>query len=93
MSPRYEGKPSSRHALAGVLDQIAIIEALLHSSRGETRTEVTQLAARYAESAAWLYEDISDMARARYWTGRAMEWAHEAGDPLMLAWTLFRRSQ
>jgi tetratricopeptide (TPR) repeat protein len=22
-----------------------------------------------------------------------MEWAHEAGDPLMLAWTLFRRSQ
>lgn len=82
-----------RHALAGVLDQIAIMEALLHSSRDKTRSEVTQLAARYAESAAWLHEDVGDMARARYWTGRAMEWAHEAGDPLMLAWTLFRRSQ
>ncbi|MGH3936417.1 MAG: helix-turn-helix domain-containing protein [Pseudonocardiaceae bacterium] len=82
-----------RHALAGVLDQIAIMEALLHSTRDKTRTEVILLAARYAESAAWLHEDIGDMARARYWTGRAMEWAHEAGDPLMLAWTLFRRSQ
>ncbi|MGH3975326.1 MAG: helix-turn-helix domain-containing protein, partial [Pseudonocardiaceae bacterium] len=82
-----------RHALAGVLDQIAILEALLHSARDKTRTDVTRLAARYAESAAWLHEDVGDMARARYWTGRAMEWAHEAGDPLMLAWTLFRRSQ
>ncbi|MGH3998004.1 MAG: helix-turn-helix domain-containing protein [Pseudonocardiaceae bacterium] len=82
-----------RHALAGVLDQIAILEALLHSARDKTRTDVTRLAARYAESAAWLHEDVGDMARARYWTGRAMEWAHEAGDPLKLAWTLFRRSQ
>ncbi len=82
-----------RYALAGVLDQIAIIEALLRPTRDKTRTEVTQLAARYAESAAWLHEDVGDMARARYWTGRAMEWAQEAGDPLMLAWTLFRRSQ
>lgn len=82
-----------RGALAGVLDQIAIIDALLHSTRNRTRTDIAQLAAQYAESAAWLHEDIGDMTRARYWTGRAMEWAHEAGDPLMLSWTLFRRSQ
>ncbi|MGH8164805.1 MAG: hypothetical protein ACREP1_10780, partial [Rhodanobacteraceae bacterium] len=44
-----------RHALAGVLDQIAIIETLLPSTRDGVRTDVAQLAARYAESAAWLY--------------------------------------
>lgn len=82
-----------RHALTGVLDQIAIIEALLRSTRDQTRAEVAQLAAQYAESAAWLHEDAGDLARARFWTGRAMEWAHEADDPLMLAWALFRRSQ
>lgn len=82
-----------RCALAGVLGQIAIIEALLHSTRNRTRIDIVQLAAQYAESAAWLHEDVGDLIRARYWTGRAMEWAHEAGDPLMLAWVLFRRSQ
>lgn len=82
-----------RYALAGVLDQIAIIDTLMRTTRDTTRTEVARLAAQYAESAAWLYEDAHDLAAARYWTGRAMEWAHEADDRLMLAWTLFRRSQ
>ncbi len=82
-----------RYTLAGVLDQIAIVDALMRTTRDTTRTEVTRLAARYAESAAWLYEDVHDSAGARYWTGRAMEWALEADDPLMLAWTFFRRSQ
>lgn len=82
-----------RYALAGVLDQIAIIDALMRTTRDTTRIGVARLAAQYAESAAWLYEDVYDSAGARYWTGRAMEWAHEADDPLMLAWTLFRRSQ
>lgn len=82
-----------RHAVRGVVDQIAVIEELLRVTRDVTRREVAQLAAQYAESAAWLHEDAGDLPRARYWTGRAIEWAHEAQDPLMLAWTLFRRSQ
>ncbi len=82
-----------RYALAGVLDQITIVDALMRTTRDTTRTEVARLAAQYAESAAWLYEDSHDLTGARYWTGRAMEWALEADDPLMLAWTLFRRSQ
>jgi hypothetical protein len=82
-----------RYALAGVLTQVAIVEGLLSSLRDDPRREAVRLGAQYAESAAWLYEDSGNLARARYWTSRAMEWAYEAGDVRMLAWTVFRRSQ
>jgi transcriptional regulator with XRE-family HTH domain len=82
-----------RFALPGVLDQIAIIEELLPMTSGAHRRELVALAATYAESAAWLNEDAGQMPAAAHWVGRAMEWAHEAGDGRLLAWTLFRRSQ
>jgi transcriptional regulator with XRE-family HTH domain len=82
-----------RCALAGVHTQLAVTEALLRVARPPARQRVLLLAARYAESAAWLHEDSADMAAARFWTGRAMEWAVEADDRPMVAWTLFRRSQ
>lgn len=74
-------------------DHIAVIEELLPATTGSRRVELVTLAAAYAESAAWLHEDAGQMPTATYWVGRAMEWAHEAGDELLLAWTLFRRSQ
>ena len=82
-----------RFALAGVLNQVAIMEALMSALRDAPRLEAVRLGAQYAESAAWLYEDSGDLAQARYWTSRAMEWAYEADDRSMLAWTVFRRSQ
>jgi hypothetical protein len=82
-----------RFALAGVLNQITVVEALRSVLRDEQRLEVVRLGAQYAESAAWLYEDAANMAKARYWTSRAMEWAYEGDDDRMLAWTIFRRSQ
>jgi tetratricopeptide (TPR) repeat protein len=82
-----------RFALAGVLNQIGVVEALLAALRDSARLEAVGLGAQYAESAAWLYEDSGNLAQARYWTSRAMEWAYEAGDKSMLAWTVFRRAQ
>lgn len=82
-----------RFALAGVLNQISVVEALRSVLRNEQRLEVIRLGAQYAESAAWLYEDAGNMAQSRYWTSRAMEWAYEGDDERMLAWTIFRRSQ
>ena len=82
-----------RHALGGVENHLAVLEALLRVVRAPLRPRVVSLAARYAESAAWLHEDAGDLAAARYWTGRAMEWAVEGDDRPMVAWTLFRRSQ
>ena len=82
-----------RFALPGVLTQIETIELVLPTLRGAARRDAVQLAAQYAESAAWLYEDSDHMVAAHHWVGRAMEWAYEAGDASMVAWTIFRRSQ
>jgi tetratricopeptide (TPR) repeat protein len=82
-----------RHALSGVRGQLGVIEALLRTARPPARHQVLQLAARYAESAAWLHEDSGDLTGSRYWTGRSMEWALEAGDRLMMSWVLYRRGE
>jgi len=82
-----------RYALAGVRGQLGLIEALLRTARPPARHQVLQLAARYAESAAWLHEDSGDLPGARYWTGRSMEWALETGERLMMSWVLYRRGE
>ncbi|WP_247614958.1 hypothetical protein [Streptomyces tagetis] len=82
-----------RHALTSVRQQLSILESLLEYTRGTQRSELLRLAAQYAESAAWLYEDSADMPNATRWTSQAMEWATESGDQPMLTWTLFRKSQ
>jgi tetratricopeptide (TPR) repeat protein len=82
-----------RHALSGVRVQLGLIEDLLRSVRTPWRANVLQLGARYAESAAWLHEDSGDLPASRYWTGRSMEWALEAGDRPMMSWALYRRGE
>jgi tetratricopeptide (TPR) repeat protein len=82
-----------RFALTGVLNQLLVVEALLTQVRVQHRDAVLRLAAGYAESAAWLYEDSGDLARSGQWTDRAMAWAYEADDHVMVAWAMFRRSQ
>jgi tetratricopeptide (TPR) repeat protein len=82
-----------RHALASVQQQISILDSLLKHARGVQRHEVLTLASKYAESAAWLYEDSANLGRAENWTRQALEWATEAGDQAMVSWAMFRRSQ
>ncbi|GAB3474156.1 helix-turn-helix domain-containing protein [Amycolatopsis cihanbeyliensis] len=82
-----------RFALTAVHGHLTVIEDLLPAAAGWQRLELVKLAATYAESLAWLHEDAGQQHAATHWVGRAMEWAHEAGDDLLLAWTLFRRSQ
>lgn len=81
-----------RHALASVRQQLAVVGDLLSKTRGDAQRNVVRLAAQYAESASWLHEDEGELAQARQLIGHAMEWAQEADDRAMLAWTLFRRS-
>ena len=82
-----------RHALSGVLGQLETINELLATAGTAGRPQLVRLAAQYAESASWLYEDSGGAADARHWSGRALEWSIEADDPLMTSWVLFRRSQ
>lgn len=89
---RVDNLLGPRYALNAVKDQLAVVEDLLPVA-GTRYDEVVALAAKYAESAAWLYEDAGQMPSAVQWVQRAMEWAIEASDQLLLAWTIFRRSQ
>ena len=84
-----------RAALQGVRDQLRIINELLEltSANAPMRSDLLALAARYAESASWLYEDSGELAQAHTWSGRAIQWAYEAEDGPMLAWAYFRKSQ
>lgn len=82
-----------RHALGSVTADLGVINALLRAVRPPIRQSVLSLGARYAESASWLYEDSADMAGARHWARRALEWALEGNDRLMVSWALFRSSQ
>lgn len=82
-----------RYAIGGVLQQLTVVEALLRATRAGMRRQVLRLGAQYAESAAWLYEESAAPALARAWTDRAMQWAYEADDQVMTAWTMYRRSQ
>ncbi|MGM1058457.1 helix-turn-helix transcriptional regulator [Saccharothrix sp. Mg75] len=82
-----------RFAITSVREHIDLINEIAATVRGVPRREVVGLAARYAESAAWLYEDAGEAALALHWTDRAMEWSYESGQRTMPAWTLFRRSQ
>ncbi|MEU4574606.1 hypothetical protein [Nonomuraea sp. NPDC023979] len=82
-----------RHTIPAVCEQIAVLEQLLVPARGDDRVDVLRLAARYAESAAWLFEDAGDADQAGHWTDRAATWAYEVGDNQLIAWTMFRRSQ
>jgi hypothetical protein len=82
-----------RYAIGGVLQQLTVVEALLKATRTGLRRQVLRVGAQYAESAAWLSEEAAASAPARAWTERAMNWAYEADDPVMIAWTMYRRSQ
>lgn len=82
-----------RHTVPAVCEQITVLEDLLVPARGQDRVQVLNLAARYAESAAWLYEDAGEVEQAGRWTDRASMWAYEIGDDEMIAWTMFRGSQ
>ncbi|MEU5874183.1 helix-turn-helix transcriptional regulator [Glycomyces sp. NPDC047369] len=80
-------------ALTSVSQQLSIIYGLLEHTREQQRFELLTLAAKYAESAAWLHEDTANLAQAETWTRQALEWATEAGDLAMVSWAMFRRSQ
>ena len=81
------------HALEPVRQQIALIESLLRHGGSGSPAPLLRLGAQFAESMAWLYEDLGDNVNAAAWTSRALEWAHAADDGALVAWALFRRSQ
>lgn len=82
-----------QNALVGVRTQLTLIEGLLNDDDGDSQEATVAVAAQYAESAAWLYQELGQAGEASRWAGQALVWAHQLGHMPMVAWSLYRRSQ
>ncbi|WP_416876097.1 tetratricopeptide repeat protein [Kitasatospora sp. SC0581] len=82
----------SRHALDPVTRHVRLLDRLQQIAGGRARDELLTIGARTAEFLGWLNQDLGDFDRALFWSDRAMEWAQEAGDDVMAAYVLFRKS-
>ncbi|MFE0022363.1 helix-turn-helix domain-containing protein [Amycolatopsis sp. NPDC059021] len=76
-----------------VLDQIETIQHLREGSSRADQRALLQVQTKYAEFAGWLLQDVGDHGKAQYWTDRALEWSHRAGDPELTVYVLARKSQ
>jgi len=78
--------------LATVPEHLSLITELLAVVKGDMRTSMLNLGARYGEFASWLYQDRGKPRDAAYWADRAIEWAQQANNPLMVSYVLTRKS-
>ncbi|MEU3325788.1 MULTISPECIES: helix-turn-helix domain-containing protein [Streptomyces] len=78
--------------VAPVQSQMPLIEAMCREAYGPLREEVLRVGTRYAEFLGWLYQDTGHVQEATRWTRLAMEYAHELGDPTLIAYVFQRRS-
>jgi transcriptional regulator with XRE-family HTH domain len=82
----------SQVVLPTIPRHLATIQQLLAEATGTDRVEVLGVAARWAEFAAWLYQDAGHGQAGAGWASRALAWAEEADDQVMVAYTLARQA-
>ncbi|MFF2116271.1 hypothetical protein ACFVXH_03005 [Kitasatospora sp. NPDC058184] len=82
----------SRHALDAVTQHVHLLDRLQQATGGRARDDLLTIGTRTAEFLGWLNQDLGDFDQALFWSDRAMEWAQEAGDDVMAAYVLFRKS-
>jgi len=82
-----------RHLIPLVREQVTTIAQLRHGRTGTDSRDLLCMQAQYAETLAWLYQDMTLFRDAQYWLDRALEWAHMADDRVWAAFTLARKSQ
>jgi tetratricopeptide (TPR) repeat protein len=81
------------HQVLGTVGgHLDLVQQLLPNLAGARRVRLLQVGARYAEFASWLNQDSGDARAATHWADRAMEWAQEAGNPLMVSYVLVRKA-
>ncbi|MBF6046389.1 helix-turn-helix domain-containing protein [Streptomyces sp. NRRL B-1677] len=82
-----------RALIPKVQEQINAITALRDGKRGADRRRLLQVQTQFAELAGWFHQDAGDHRAAQYWTDRALQWSHMAGDPDLTVYILARKSQ
>lgn len=89
---RTDNLVGPRSLLVAVTAQLTLIEQLWKAAPDPVRSHLFEVGARYAEFAGWLHQDAGDAAAAARWTLHALELAHAAGMPGLVAYVLMRRS-
>ncbi|CAM5540441.1 helix-turn-helix domain-containing protein [Streptomyces abikoensis] len=82
-----------RQLIPKVQEQINLITALREGKRGADRRNLLQVQTQFAELCGWFHQDAGDHRAAQYWTDRALQWSHMAGDPDLTVFILARKSQ
>jgi transcriptional regulator with XRE-family HTH domain len=80
------------HVLGTVGGHLDLVQQLLPNISGARRIRLLQVGVRYAEFASWLNQDSGNAHAAMHWADRAMEWAQEAGNPLLVSYVLVRKA-
>jgi transcriptional regulator with XRE-family HTH domain len=81
------------HQVLGTVGgHLDLVQQLLPNIAGAKRVRLLQVGARYAEFASWLNQDSGNTRAATHWADRAMEWAQEAGNLLMVSYVLVRKA-
>jgi transcriptional regulator with XRE-family HTH domain len=89
---RHDAMFGSRGVLDTVRRELALIADYRRMARGDLRTELIGVEARWSWTASWLGRDAGDARIADECADRARRLAHEAGYPDMAAYVLMRQS-
>jgi transcriptional regulator with XRE-family HTH domain len=76
-----------------VIQTIQSLRTLALRTRGADRCDVLSLAARYAEYAGWMSQELGNDQAAILWTGQCANFAREAKDWDLVGYTLVRRAE
>lgn len=81
-----------RSLLPIAAQQASFVEHLLADSRGQDRTRLLYVAARFAEFTGWLHQDAGDLQEAMRYSNLALDLAHEADDAHLASYIWMRKS-
>jgi hypothetical protein len=90
---RHDAMCGPHDVLGNVCHEINLIAGHRKVARGDVRTQLLRVEARWSYFASWLSYDTGDTAHRDYWSERALRLAQEADYPDLVAWVLLRRSR
>jgi len=90
---RHDAMFGPHDVLDTVRRELGLIAEHRQVARGELRTDLLRVEARWAEFASWLSNDAGDWHRRDVWADRALRLAREAEYPDMVSWVLLWRSR
>jgi transcriptional regulator with XRE-family HTH domain len=89
---RADALTGPRYLFPFIYPQLSLIDQICQSAREPERRPTLFIGAKFAEFCGWVCQDSGDTDSAIYWTNQALDYAHELGDPQLLAYTLHNGS-